>query len=86
MKKSLLALGAACIALSGMAATPIQKLQASAEKSFNKSAELKTSTNVLLNRPASLMKKAPAKISEADVIYEVEGQEVEMAATSLAIS
>lgn len=73
MKKSLLALGAACIALSGMAASPMQKLPAPAAKSFDRTVELKTSDNRIAKRHPSPMKKAPAKVSEADVVTEVEG-------------
>ena len=82
MKKSLLALGAACVALSGMAAAPLQKLQAPAKPMFDRSAELKTDAKIRLDRPASSLKKAPAKVSSADVITSVTGTTQNMTATA----
>ncbi len=73
MKKSLLALGAACVALSGMAAAPMQKLEAPAKISFSKSADIQALGNLRVEKTNSLMKKAPAKIGAEDVITSVEG-------------
>ncbi len=73
MKKSLLALGAACIALSGMAASPLQKLDTSSKPLFNKSAEIQPMGKLQVAKANSSMKKAPAKIGAEDVITSVEG-------------
>lgn len=82
MKKSLLALGAACIALSGMAAAP-QKVQSTSVKNIDRSVELKSTSNLRVDRNASLLKKAPAKAMEVtDVIYDVEGTRQDMTATA----
>ena len=82
MKKSLLTLSAAAIALSGMAATPMQKLPAPAKPMFDRSVELKSVDNRIVKSHSSSMKKAPAKISEADVIYDVEGNRQNMMTTA----
>ncbi len=76
MKKSLLALGAACIALSGIAAAPLQKFEAPVKKSFQKLPELKSYKD-------SMVKKTPAKIgSPDDIITSVQGTTQEMSVTS----
>ncbi|MDE6379650.1 MAG: hypothetical protein K2L11_04190 [Muribaculaceae bacterium] len=75
MKKTLLALSAAAIALSGMAATPKEKLPVSKTRP-DRSAMLKTSDVSRIAVPAApSMKKAPAKVgSPEDVITSAEGQ------------
>lgn len=84
MRKSLLVLSAAAIALSGMAATPKQKLHASGPVNLNKNVELKTNLPIRLDRSSSL-KKAPAKLgSAADVITEVEGKKEQVKISSSA--
>ncbi len=76
MNKSLLALGAACIALTSMAA-PVQKFQAPAKPVPVFNQEIKGLGNLqVAPGVASSMKKAPAKaVSAADVISSVEGEQ-----------
>ncbi len=73
MKKSLLALGAACIALSGMAATP-QLPKGPVHVANERCTDLKGPGSLrYFNRPS--MKKAPAKVgTPEDVITSVEGE------------
>ena len=80
MKKTLLALSAAAIALSGMAASPKQTQKLSL-RNHDRSVQLKSDINHM--RPgSSRMMKAPAKaFSSADVITSVEGKVQDMAVT-----
>ena len=72
MKKSLLALGAACMALGAMGAAP-QKASRNSVVSFEKNMDLK-GPGILRSPSAPSLKKAPAKINSAqDVITSVEG-------------
>lgn len=65
MKKSLLTLGAAAIALTGMAASPMQMTPASALK-LDRNQQIQPLGNLRVgNTPASMM-KAPAKINSSD--------------------
>lgn len=79
MKKSLLALGAACIALSGIAATPKQQQRHVASAiNFDRNVELKTHDGRGVRHKAG-MKKAPSKINTPeDVITSVEGTRQDM--------
>lgn len=81
MKKSLLALGAACIALSSVAAAPKQKLQTPATPTFNKSADIKPLGKLQVAKANSSMKKAPAKIGAEDLITSVEGTKQDVTIT-----
>ncbi|MDE5813715.1 MAG: hypothetical protein K2H72_05460, partial [Muribaculaceae bacterium] len=80
MKKSLLLLGAACIALSGSAAAnKAHQRYVSPKFSFDRNVVMKDGKNSLLD---SRMSKVPAKAGFAqDVIYEAEGQMQSMSAT-----
>ena len=80
MKKSLLALGAACIALSGMAVVPNQPLQAQSSARFEKNREIQPNGKLRMATSAPRMHKAPAKVSSADVITSVEGKAQNMTA------
>lgn len=77
MKKSLLAIGMACIALSGMAVT--QRQPHSSDKiSFDRNVVLKTHEGLGI-RHKDGMKKTPAKINTSeDVITSVEGTRLDM--------
>ena len=79
MKKSLLAFGAACIALSGLAATPgLRQRHAAPSLSFDRNVGLKTPDGIAI-RHDSGMRKAPAKINAPeDVITSVEGRRQDM--------
>lgn len=85
MKKSLLALGAACIALSSMAAaTPKQKLQKPEPLKLEKDIQLKNFTPKKHAQPSM---KAPAKVnSSADVITEAEGKKQDVKITGSGIT
>ncbi len=82
MKKTLLALGAACIALSGMAATPQQKLLTSAKSNLGKIADIKTKPNFHSEKSASLAKRATAAFGPEDVVETAEGTTQAMAVVS----
>ncbi len=75
MKKSLLTLGAACVAVSTMAITPKEKQQFSAPRmNVERNIELSGKFNLDLRRDAA-MKKAPLKLnSPDDVITSAEGK------------
>lgn len=76
MRKSLLVLSAAAIALSGMAATQKQQQRHASSLSFDRSVELKGKSGRNLAAPA---RKAPAKINTPeDVIHSAEGTRVDM--------
>ncbi|MDE6291287.1 MAG: hypothetical protein K2M16_07125 [Muribaculaceae bacterium] len=79
MKISLLAFSAACVALSGMAATPRQQQRHAAPSfSFDRNVELKTDAGLAVRHKGG-MKKAPSKInSPEDVITSVEGRRQDM--------
>lgn len=74
MKKSLLALGVACVATCGMAATP--NLQnAPSNLKFNAFSTSVPSNDIVISRPATDMKKAPAKLGQPeDIIYDPQGR------------
>ncbi len=81
MKKSLLALGAACFALTSMAAIP-QRPNGPVKVSTERYSELK-GMDGLKSSAKSLMKKAPAKApSSADVITSAEGTRQYMTTTA----
>ncbi len=82
MKKSLLLLGAACIALSSTAATGKAHQRATSPKfSFERNIQMKNDASKTY-RHSSDLRKAPAKLASADdVIYEAEGQLQNMAVT-----
>ncbi len=82
MKKSLLLLGATCIALSSSAASNKTHQSPSSPKfSFDRNITMKDA-GTKTYRHASNMRKAPAKVATAgDVIYEAEGKRQEMAVT-----
>lgn len=81
MKKSLLALGAACFALSSMAATPKQQYKQS-PLNYDRSATVQSLGNLHVGSAPSKMKKAPAKIGSAeDVINSAEGTKQDMTVT-----
>lgn len=83
MRKSLLALSAALVAVSGMAANPQQlQVPASANLCFDKSVELKSTGNIRVDRSKSSVNKAPAKVSSADIITSVEGKVQGMSTTA----
>lgn len=83
MKKSLLTLSAAAIALSGMAASPKQQLQASVKPSFDKIAEVKPYGKLHVADRKASMKKAPSKVGVAgDVITSVEGTKQDVTITA----
>lgn len=79
MKKSLLTLGAACMALSAMAITPKEKQHlASPVMNLDRNVELSGKFNLDLHR-STAMKKAPLKLnSTEDVITSVEGEKQDM--------
>lgn len=81
MRKSLLALSAALVAVSGMAATP-QQVWNPAQRSIVNRSEVKALDNLQLSTSASSMLKAPAaKASSRDVITSVDGERKNMTAT-----
>lgn len=82
MKKSLLLLGAACIALSSTAASgKANQCFAPPKLSFERSIKMKEGSAKTFRHSAA-MHKAPARLGTAeDVIYEVEGQKQNMAVT-----
>lgn len=81
MKKSLLALSAAALAFTGMAANPMQMPTASSV-SLDRSTALQSNVEKLTPRTSAVkFQKAPAKVSSADVITEVEGTRQNMTAT-----
>lgn len=79
MKKSLLVIAAACIALSGMASTSKQQQRHPVGKmSFDRNVELKTHGDISFRHKPGMM-KAPARINTPeDVITSVEGTRQEM--------
>ena len=81
MKKSLLALGAACIALNGLAASPVQMKNTSL-RNQERSAQLKSDIANMRAGSVSRAMKAPAKaMSSADVITSPEGKVQDMTTT-----
>lgn len=83
MKKSLLTLGAACMALSAMAITPKEKQHlASPVMNLDRNVELSGKFNLDLRRSTE-MKKAPLKLnSTEDVITSAEGEKQDMTITA----
>ena len=79
MKKSLLLLGASCVALSGLAAAPRQQQRHAAPSlSFDRNVELKTPNGIGI-RHKDVMKKVLSKINTPeDVITSVEGRRQDM--------
>ena len=82
MKKILLALGVACVALSGMAASS-QMLQTPHKLNVQKRSEVKDLGNLTVSKvPAAMKKIAPGLSSMEDVITSVEGEKVDVTVTS----
>ena len=79
MKKFLLLLGAACIAISGMAVAPgMQQRHSGSRLSFDRNLTFKNSDKVSFRHNAG-MRKAPAKLNSVDdIITSVEGKRQDM--------